>query len=76
MFRGSSNILKNISWLVNICPKYFTTTTKTFNRKRSNVCSIPAIASSATWKKIIGQYLCGNLFIRVENFLLSNELFF
>ena len=30
IFRGPSNILKNISWPINICPKYFMTATKTF----------------------------------------------
>ena len=29
MFGGPSKILKNISWLINICLKYFMTPTKT-----------------------------------------------
>ena len=29
IFRGPSKILKNISWLINICLKYFMTPTKT-----------------------------------------------
>ena len=31
MFRGPSEILKNISWPINICLKYFMTPTKTLH---------------------------------------------
>ena len=50
IFCGPSKIFKNISWLINICLKYFMTPVKTLHHPPSRILNVRSLNKNINWK--------------------------